>query len=182
MIDLGSWFILRTANADTVKALDAFKAAGFNVWTPIELKVRRTPRKRTQYDSKTALLPSYLFAHVNDLEPILSLALRTSRDIPRFTVFHHKDGVPLIADSSLGPLRQEESRVARIFERVKLLGRKAPKLSPGSTVRMPDGPLMGLDGIVEGQEGQYTLVSFNGFAKPLKISSILLIDPVAKAA
>jgi hypothetical protein len=35
--------------------------------------------------------------------------------------------------------------------------------------------------VVEGQEGQFALVMFEGFPKPIKISSILLLDEIEEA-
>ena len=176
MLDLGSWFICRMANVDTVKTYRALQANGFEVWTPIERKVRRTPRKRVPYDSEAALLPSYVFAKVDHLDAILSLAIRPNRDIPQFSVFHHRNGVPLIADSELHCLRTEETRLSSVFERMKLKGRKGPRLERGQSVKLPEGALMGMAGIVESQQGQYTLVSVDGFHEPIKVSSILLLD------
>ncbi len=185
MLDLGSWFICRMANVDTVKTYRALQANGFEVWTPIERKVRRTPRKRVSYDHEAPLTPSYVFARVEHLDDILNLSLRTNRGIPRFSVFHRQlGGVPLIADSALDQLRMEEDRLAAIFTKAKRAGQKAPTFEKGAVVKLEEGPLMGMSGIVEGQQGQYTLVSYAGFHEPIKISSILLLDEAqaAKAA
>ena len=179
-LDLGAWFILRMANVDTVKVYRALLAYGIEAWTPIERKVRRTPRKRLPYDSEAALLPSYVFASAAQLDEVLKLSRRPNREIPQFSVLHHLNGVPLIDDCQLDALRGEEGRLGKIFERLKRMGRKGPKLLPGDSVKMHEGPMMGLSGVVEGQQGQYTLISFDGFPSSIKISSILLLPDEAK--
>ena len=44
-------------------------------------------------------------------------------------------------------------------------------------MRLPDGPFAGISGIVEGTEGQFTLVDITVFGKPstIKVASILLL-------
>jgi transcription antitermination factor NusG len=181
MLDLGGWFILRTANVDTMKTFSALQREGFDVWTPIERKVKRSARTRAPYDSTAALMPSYLFARVEHLDDILKLSRRTNRGIPKFTVFHHGQGIPLVSDSALDALRMEEDRLGRIFDKAKLAGMKRPQFGKGKAVRTGEGPFMGMSGIVEGQQGQFTLVSFAGFHDPIKISSILLVEEVSAA-
>lgn len=176
-LDLGQWFILRTSSADTIRALDALRT--FDVWTPIERKLCRTPRKRTQFDRTTPLMPGYLFAPTIYLDELLDLSRTATRGLPRFCVFTHKGGVPLVASQALEPLRDEEKRTAGIFARLKRKGRKAPCLAKGSHVTLTEGPFTGMAGIVQGQDGQYTLVSYEEFRSPIKIASVLLLDSTA---
>lgn len=173
-LDLGSWFILRMASADTLRIHRNLTNCGMATWTPIERKFGRTARTRTRFEKEVALLPSYVFAKVECLDDILRIAMLPSKDVGRFSVFHHKGGIPLIADDQLRDLRAEESRVIGIFERLKRKGMKGPQISKGAVIKMQEGPFAGLSGVVEGQQGQNTLVSFAGYHRPIKIASLLL--------
>jgi transcription antitermination factor NusG len=157
-------------------------AAGLSVWTPIERRMGRMPRTRAQYDKEFALMPSYVFGHVEHLNELARLAMVPHRDHPRFSMFKYGGGFPLIADDQLDALRKEEARVASVFERFRRRGKKGPKLEPGSEVKLTEGPFAGMSGIVEGQEGQFTLVDMSVFGKvvTIKIASLLLDENVAR--
>lgn len=176
ILDLGSWFILRMASADTLAVVKALDKAGFDVWTPIERRRGRMPRTKAVYDKKFALMPSYAFASVHDLPSIHHLAVSDKRDMPHFTLFQAKGGIPLLADDQLDGLRAEEARLQRVYDKACKRGVKGPKFNPGHIVRISEGGFAGMDGIVEDQQGQFTLVSFAGFHSPIKIASLLLVD------
>lgn len=180
-LDLGSWFILRMSSSETLPVVRALTANGYRVWTPIERKFSRMPRTRVRYAREMALMPSYAFAWVEQLDDILKLALLPTKECGRFSVFHHKGGIPLIADSQLAALRGEERRLWGIFDRARRKGVKVPTLKNGDIVTMSSGPFQGLSGVVEGTNGQNTLVSFAGFHAPIKIASLLLLPEVVSA-
>src|SRR5690606_19693481 len=85
-------------------------------------------------------------------------------------------GIPLVSDVALAGLRFQEERDAALHDRNMRRGMKGPTIDPGTEVRMGDGAFAGLSGIVEGQQGEYTMVSIDGFHAPIKIASILLLD------
>ena len=179
-LDPGEWFILRCASADTLKVARQLEKRGFDVWTPIERKYGRKPRTRAHFDKEFALMPSYLFAAVYDLPSLQTLADLPTSDTPRFTLFRYAGGVPLIADKELNELRSHESELQRKYELRVRSGKKGPKFDAGQIVRVKEGGFAGLDGIVQGQQGQFTLVSVNGFASTIKIASCLLgLDSVS---
>lgn len=180
-LDLGAWFIIRMASADTLPVVRALARRGIEAWTPLERKLGRMPRTRRQYDKEFALMPSYAFVAVHDLPAVQRIALLPQGDMAAFSIFHHKGGVPLIADDQLDALRAEEGRLQGIYERACRKGKKLPTFAPGHIVRMDSGGFAGLEGIVEGQEGQFTLVNFDGFHSPIKISSLLLVEDVSGA-
>lgn len=174
-LDLGSWFILRMASADTLSVLSGLTRAGFDAWTPIERKRGRMPRTRVPYDKQFPLMPSYVFVNVHHLAEIQHLALLPPRNIPRFTMFQFQGGIPLIGDDQLDALRAEESRLQSVYDRQCRKGMKGPKFNPGTLVHVSEGDAFaGMDGKVVEQQGQFTLVSFSGFHSPIKISSLLL--------
>jgi transcription antitermination factor NusG len=180
-LDLGSWCILRMSSGDTLRLVKSLKPVGIGAWAPIEKRVAKMPRTGAAYDKETALLPSYVFAPVEHLDELLRLEHCHRRAHPRFTVFRHKGGIPLIADDQLDALRAEESRKARVFDKWKRKGAKGPRFERGTPIRMTEGPLAGMSGIVERGDGHYTLVAFALFGKPveIKIASCLLTENVA---
>jgi transcription antitermination factor NusG len=180
-LDLGSWCILRMSSGDTLRLVKSLKPVGIGAWAPIEKRVAKMPRTGAAYDKETALLPSYVFAPVEHLDELLRLEHCHRRAHPRFTVFRHRGGVPLIADDQLDALRSEEARKARVFDKWKRKGSKGPKLERGTPVKLPDGPFQGFTGIVEDTQGQFTLVAASIFGKPveIKVASCLLVGNVA---
>lgn len=175
-LDLGAWCILRMGSAQTISVATALRSAGFEVWTPVERTIRRTPISRTRFEKEHALMPSYVFAHVRHIVDLARLAMMPGPDHPRFTMFKHQGGFPLIADCELDALRQFEQRRHDVFEKQRRKGLKGPVFERGQEVRVPEGGFAGLTGVVQDQQGQYTLVSFAEFHKPIKIASILLAD------
>lgn len=173
-LDLGSWFILRCASADTLKVASQLEKRGFDVWTPVERKRGRKPRTRAHYDKTFPLMPSYVFVSVHDITAVQRLAVIPSADTPRFTIFQHGGGIPLIADAQLDALRAEESRLQAIYAKQVAKGKKGPKFDAGHIVRISEGPFAGLGATVQEQQGQFTLVNLDGFNQPIKIASILL--------
>ena len=181
VLDLGSWFVLRMASLDTLPIVRNLNDAGFRVWTPVEQRTSRMPRSKVRITKDVTIMPSYAFAWVDDLDGLLSIAMKPTKPHGRFSVFHHKGGIPLIADSQLVFLRNEEKRLYSIFDRLRMRGKKAPALGKGQVVRMDSGPFEGLSGVVEGVEGQHTLVNFAGFHAPIKIASLLLLPDAVRA-
>jgi transcription antitermination factor NusG len=180
ILDLGSWCILRMASGDTLKVARSLAAVGLDAWTPIEKRAGKMPKTGASFDKDRALMPSYVFGRVEHVNELLRLAMMPNRQHPRFWVFHHKGGIPLIADSELNALRGEEERKRGVFDRWRRRGMKGPKLARHTQVRMPEGPFAGLSGIVEDTEGQFTLVSVEGFFEPIKVASCLLLENMAQ--
>lgn len=180
VLDLGSWFILRMAGGDTLRVVEYLTRRGFEAWTPIERKRGRMPRTRASFDKAFALMPTYAFASVHDLNRIHHLASVPANDRPCFSVFQHNGGVPLIGDGQLDALRAEEGRLQGIYERACRKGRRGPRFDPGQAVRLTEGPFAGLDGVVQEQQGQFALVNLRGFHSPIKIQSLLLLDESVK--
>ena len=178
VLDLGGWCILRMASADTLAVHDHLAHSGFDVWTPTARKIGRMPRTRVEYDKRFALMPSYVFAHVSRIGDLMHMAMMPKSDCPRFSMFRHQGGFPLVADDELGFLRMEEDRHKGIFERWRRSRSKAPKIAQGTVVSMTEGAFAGLSGTVEEMQGQFALVNIPGFAKPIKIASLLLADSV----
>jgi hypothetical protein len=175
-LDLGGWFILRTSIMGTIKLATVLYDKGFDVWTPIDRRVRRLPRSRKTRDTESPIMPTYVFARVHHLADLQMLSQSRAADVPRFALFRYWNGIPLIADRELEALKAEEARRKTIFDRLKSKGLKPPVLAAGADVCLKTGAFAGLPGRVERQEGAFTLIAFEGFTRPIKVSSLLLLD------
>lgn len=173
---------MNTDSRDTLRLANALSSAGLSVWTPVEKRFGRLPRSKARRDKDAPLMPRYVFGRVEHLAELVRLSVLPAPDYPRFSVFRYQGGIPLIADSELDALRAEESRSRDLFARLKRRGIKGPSLSPGSNVRLPDGPFAGISGIVQDQQGQFTMVDIDVFGKTttIKVASCLFAEDVAQ--
>lgn len=181
VLDLGGWFILRCASADTLKLADQLRKRGFDVWTPIQRKRGKRPRTRTEFDKELAILPSYAFANMHHLPEIARLAMIPTADTVRFTLFRTKSGeLPMIDDCQLDALRAFEAKLQKQYEDAIRKGVRAPKFDAGHKVTLTGGGFEGLEATVIEQQGQFALVEIAGFREPIKIASLLLIGEEPK--
>lgn len=181
-LDLGSWCILRMSSGDTLRLVKSLHRAGIEAWAPIEKRVAKMPRTGAPFDKESALLPSYVFAPVEHVDDLLRLAHEQRRAHPKFAVFRHRGGIPLIADDQLDALRSEETRKGRVFEKWRRRGMKGPVLERGTEVKLPDGPFAGYSGVVERTQGQFTIVGATILGKvvEIQVASLLLTENMAQ--
>ena len=158
------WCVLRTAGPSTVPLLRSLTAAGFEVWTPIEVQLRQRPRSKAKAEREFAVIPSYLFAADHHVDELAALSHFPGKDHKDFSVWHvHGRGFPLIADAALGPLRLHERKVVR-----------KDRLSPfakGDRVSIPDGPFAGIDMVVEEERSNSLKLQFSIFGKQHSIEA-----------
>jgi hypothetical protein len=189
----GKWCILRTSAGRTLGVAKALADAGFEVWTPSEMQLRRAPRSRTKRERMIPLIPTFVFARADRLTDLIALSKKPSqnyqywdaeerrmmaRGVPYFSVFRHLDRYPLITDASLEALRQAEQRMKgkpRTGTSVPV-----PVFELGTQVRVPEGSFAGMIGVVEESKGEYTLVCFPKWSVPIKIASLLLLADMAE--
>ncbi len=163
----GAWCILRMAPSRTMKVAESLARAGFEVWTPVENQVRRLPRSKVRQARQVMVMPTYLFARAHQIVDLLALSKAPGSPHPDFSVFRHHDRFPLIADESLNHLRMIEKRTAP--------KQRASIFTAGDEVKLTEGSFAGMNGVVETSKGQYSLVTFSGWAVPIKIASLLLL-------
>jgi hypothetical protein len=168
----GRWCILRTNSRRTLNLVAGLKDRGIAAWTPQLQLDQRLPRSKVRREKTTALMPSFVFAKAEHIEPLLALSHRPGTLEP-FTVFHYLGTIPLIADRDIEPLR--------LAERAAVPKHKRRIYRPGQAVRVPEGSFEGMRGIVEQSDGQYTLVAFGG-AFRVKIGTFILEPDVVGAA
>ena len=180
ILDLGSWCILRMTATETLPVFESLKRAGFEVWTPIEEKVRRFPRSKARHEKKFAMMPTYVFARAEHVTALAELAMTPTKKHPDFRMFRYMGGLPLISDDELDSLRSVEAHTARIAERARQKGKKAPQIATGTLIQLEDGGFAGMSGTVVGSEGRFALVDFDNFPQPVKISSLLLFESMSR--
>lgn len=181
-LDLGSWFILRCASADTLKVVGQLQKRGFEVWTPVR-NVLGKPRKGGEVNQKKhAITPGYVFANLQQFTDLLELADMPSADAPRFTVFRVDgtgrqtgfEGVPLISDLHLAALQHHEEKLQRQYDAALAKSKEPPKFDKGHVAPIKGGGFDGLEATVLEQRGRYVLVDVPGFNMPIEISALLL--------
>lgn len=166
-----AWCILRTASAKTLPLARSLTLAGIEVWTPIETRTFRVPRATVKRRIDIALMPTYLFARAPQLTELLALANDPTTRHAEFRVFRTPNGIPLIADDTLSPLRLSERRRKPVEQGLVL----------GDRVKLVDGGFAGLRGVVQESRGKFTVVQLEGFSMPLKIAACYLLREGLKA-
>jgi len=176
ILDLGSWFILRMASADTLKVADQLAKRGFDVWTPVR-KVLGKPRKDGEPNERRhAVTPGYVFANLHHMPEIDGLASVPSNDLPRFTLFRTAYGdAPLIGDRALDGLREKEGEMQRDYEMAVAKSKPLPVFKAGHVSALRGGGFDGLDATVIEHRGKFVLVDIPGFNMPIEVSSLLLL-------
>lgn len=170
------WCILRTGGSRTLQLSHSLAMAGFEVWSPVELQVRRNGGARTRTERMVAVMPTYVFARATHLPDLVEASLAPVSPHPDFSVFRFDDRYPLIDDRELSHLRA--------IERMAAVKKKPVVFETGTSVRAHDGPFEGLTGrVVETSKGQFTLVAFPRFNIPVKFSTWQLGEiPVEQAS
>ena len=168
-----AWIVLRTAGRSTLRLAETLAADGFEVWTPKRSVKVRKPRWNVHRDVTLPLMASFVFAADRHLEELLEMANREAAPRrgwrpahPPFSVFHHFDRVPLVADADLRPLRDLEAAPATPDELRDIF-------RPGEKVLVGQGIFGGMAGVVERSDGTFTLVRF-GSRMRVKISTFVL--------
>lgn len=165
----GDWCILRTSGARTLPLAKSLKAAGFDVWTPVQVDKRRLPRGRKgQIEREVPITPTFVFARADRAADLLRVLAMPVNPHPAFSVFRYLGRVPLIADREIAHLHGAEDRAKRV-----VLKAQRHAFVVGATVRVNEGAATGMSGIVEEGDGRFALVAFGGGFR-MKIATFLL--------
>ncbi len=181
---MADWCILRTSGGNTMQLAESLADAGYEVWTPIETRDQRLPRKQERTTVRLPLMPSFVFARAQHLGELINLShspalqyrvwdseLRRMvvKGHPMFSLFRHGGLYPLIPEYQLLPLRIAEKRTAP---------KPTPTaFKPGDRVTLTEGGFSGLTGTVQETRGGFASVVFPGFNIAVKIATwILLAD------
>ncbi len=173
------WCILRTAGSRTLPLTESLTAAGFDVWTPSQLRRRRVPRKKAFVFTSYPVLPTFVFAradHVLDLYRLQSLPVSPH---PNFSLFRNGLGVPLISDTDVNGLRRVAADMQAVLdgevskEQREAMRQHRRDFDVGSLVHTDAGGFAGMTGVVQHGDGKWAWVLFGGQMK-VKVDAFLL--------
>jgi hypothetical protein len=167
------WCILRTAPRSTLGLAKSLGEDGITAWTPSQMIHYPKTRRREAEDRAAPVMPTFIFARKEDLPRLAMLRAQVSTKHASFSIFRHAGRIPLIADASLAPLRQEEARASDRHAAVKRRSSRPPVFERGQTVVSLDKSFAGLEGVVEEQKGKFVFVCFGG-RYTFKVSAWLL--------
>ena len=160
------WCVLRTASRHTLGLAESLAADGFEVWTPVETRLVRVPRKHERRELKLPIMPSYVFARSHRLMDLLEL-----EDAGRsnFSVMRAFGEIPTVPDVHLTALRHLEEKLT---PKPKPEKQFVQTFGVGDKLRMGSGIFCGLVGTVQRSDGAYTLLSFG--TRSVKINTLHL--------
>jgi transcription antitermination factor NusG len=163
------WCILRTSPGRTLALAKSLFEAGLDVWTPKQTHDRRRPRSTKTVQIEAPIMPTFVFARAILLPELMRLRSLEASPHPGFSIFQHMGRTPLIADREITNLRVVEE----IAIRARLKKSERYVFPAGQKVSVAQGNFVGLEGVVEGGDGNFALVCFGG-AMQFKIATFLL--------
>jgi transcription antitermination factor NusG len=169
----GDWVVLRCAGAATLRLASSLAQAGFEVWTPSEVREQLAGRKRELVEVEAPILPDYVFAKFDHLAELLRLSHSPSLNYqvwdsseqrmvtkghPYFTLFRDNGEIRPVRDKNLQPLRAIEEALRDDTERRREAAKRkgpAPQFTAGDVVRVEGSGFEGLDlTVAETNEGK----------------------------
>jgi len=141
------WYAVRCKSRQEHIAKENLLRQGFCVYFP---KIELTQRQRGKWSPVVAaLFPGYLFIHVDPQRQSMT-AVRSTRgaiDLMRF------GGQPaVVPDDVIETVRRQEDPASGLYRENRALFRQ------GESVKFVDGPLIGLEGIFNRQDGDERVV------------------------
>lgn len=191
---MGDWIILRCAGSSTLQLARSLAEAGFEAWTPVEVRSKLVGRKRERIEQAIPILPNYVFAPADRLADLLALARSPSqthqvwdsqarrmvtKGHPWFEVFRLHGKVRPQTERDLASLRALEADLANLAEARRAQAKQkgpAPKFNAGDVVRV-EGGFEGLRlTVVEPNEGKVVKLSHPDWMWTVEISAWKLRD------
>lgn len=192
MVGANGWIILRTSGGKTLALARSLAADGYDVWSPVRT-IKRPHGKRDAKGRRNTveidlpILPTFVFARAASLPLLAQIAGDPAYQHPPFSIFSHAGRIPIIAESSVAGLREEERAAAEMIEqlraaetreeqrriksaamntkreREKALRSERRDFAIGSLVAVDDQQsLLGMAGVVEQSNGESAVVAFGG--------------------
>lgn len=166
------WCILRTSGGRTLALAESLGEAGYDVWSPSRTLRRRRPRSQKTTEIAAPIMPTFVFARAGQLHDLAVLAASPISPHPSFSIFRHAGRIPLVSDREVAGARAEEDKARQAEARAAAKSHR--RVFPiGQPVTVTDGAFTGLEGVVEGGDGRFALVTFGG-AISWAISTFLL--------
>lgn len=167
---MNQWIILRCSGQKTLRLAHTLGEAGFEVWTPVEIRTVKVPKANVRREVSLPIMPSYVFASAKRLIDLLQLAGRPAHAYAHadFSVMRHGGMIPAISDDSLQALRRTEAKRSSKRKAVRIFDREA-----AVTVKSEGGSFAGMHGTVKKSDAGYSLILF-GKNFEAKIPTFLL--------
>jgi hypothetical protein len=190
-LDLGAWCILRCSNGKTLELAASLTDAGFEAWSPVEVRMRLAGRKRGLVEQAVPILPAgYVFAPYRYVGELLALShsptlnyqvwdsgkrRMVTKGHPYFTVFRMNGVIRAEPDAGLRSLRALEASLAEAAERrreaIKQKG-PVPRFEEGQTVRVVGAGFDGLDlRVAESNDGKLVKLQHPSWMWEVEISA-----------
>lgn len=166
------WCILRTTGGRTVSLARSLERAGIEAWTPIEQQSKRRPRSKVRFEVVAPIMPTFVFVRAGHLPELARCLAEPVNPHPSFSIFRHGGRIPIIADADIAGLRVAEESAKRRADRARMKAHRHV-FPVGEQVRLDEGAFAGMSGVVEGGDGKFALVAFNG-GLSVKIATFLL--------
>lgn len=117
------WAILRTSGGQTLPLMRSLRDAGFDVWSPAK-PIRRSIRAKTPsgtrlIDTEVPILPTFVFANSHDLITLEDIASLSISPHPAFSIFRYGGRIPIVGDSEVSGLREEEERTIAVLQDIR---------------------------------------------------------------
>lgn len=188
------WCILRTAGPRTIPLANSLAKAGYEVWTPRAVHVRRRPRSTIVRDVEAPILPTFVFAKADRIRDLARLAATVSSLHPPFSLFRYVDKFPIIAGDEMATIKAAEVEAQKKYDAVLAdrARREAARLrnqkirdrrhfDRGQAVQPEGRAFAGVTGIVEEEDGKFAMVNFGGSVR-WKIGTWLLESDAVEGA
>ena len=186
------WCILRTSGGRTLNLARSLAEAGFDVWTPTRTIKRPHGKpdakgRRATIEIDLPILPTFVFARVGGLSNLAHIAGDPAHQHPPFSIFSHAGRIPLIGNTSVSGLQEEERLAAKHIgalrdaetreeqrrirvaalrtkrERERALRAERHEFAVGTQVSVTDQPsLAGMTGVIARSDGRSAVVAFGG--------------------
>lgn len=135
-----AWYAVRTKQKSESRVVMHLTRKGVHAFLPLIEVVRRCRGHRIA--QLEPLFPSYVFVEIE----------KFCLDSAEFNMVHWTPGVHSILGMDDTPVPVPDEAIEAIRARLRDLGfiRPGPRFSPGSPVRIKNGPLAGLDAVFDG--------------------------------
>lgn len=117
------WIILRTSGGQTLPLMRSLCEAGLDVWSPAK-PIRRTVRAKTPtgtrtIDTEVPILPTFVFANVDEVAKLAELAALEISPHPAFSIFRYGGRIPIVGDAEVTGLREEEAKMVAVLQAIR---------------------------------------------------------------
>jgi hypothetical protein len=182
------WCILRTSGLRTLALTKSLVEGDIEAWTPTRIVTDRALRCRKRVEREVAIAPTFVFAKARHLGDLACMRTLPVNPHPSYSIFTYAGRIPLVTNSEIVGLRDEEERnqVAHAAMKERQRQEDAREVRRKDRRDFPDGTpvktsrqaFQGMTGIIEQSKGNYALVMFPGWSRSVKIDTCELLEDI----